>query len=84
MSRQLPRFRKHLVSVRHGAAAYLQIVSRGKKQNKNKTSARLSMSTQLLALHEYSRGIVGAVIISSGAFCFGKLLLAVGNVDKIH
>lgn len=42
------------------------------------------MSTQLLALHEYSSSIEEAVIISSGAFCFDKLLLAVGNVDKIH
>lgn len=42
------------------------------------------MSTPLLALHEYSRGIEETVIISSDAFCFDKLLLAVGNVDKMH
>lgn len=34
--------------------------------------------------HEYSRGIGDTVIILSGAFCFDKLLLAVGNVDKMN
>lgn len=56
---------KHLLSVWHSAAEYFQIMSQGKKQNKktnktkpkNKASAWLSVSTQLLTVHEYSRSV---------------------------